>query len=168
MRTSGQTPTYACLSQLRGQVESAIESLAVHQAASDSTAVQAGELDPAQSLLSRLRGRFDANSGQESGKVLERALLSASHRSGRRSWWTWNVGPRKQRTSKFSGRSGNISRSPAKSGGLLSLGTDRGKLRGRESSGSRYVARYKFQYQSQLSARATAAIAGNCAGARSS
>ena len=75
LRSAGQSPTYARLSQLRGAVEDAINNAAVHKSVVDDAAVAAGDMAEGESLRSRI-GELLNNAGQESGKILEQELLA--------------------------------------------------------------------------------------------
>lgn len=66
LMTSGQSATYARLSQLRGAVENAITNAATHKAAADQAAVATGEMAPADALGSKLNDIFDQTSGRPS------------------------------------------------------------------------------------------------------
>lgn len=65
LRSAGQTPTYARLSQLRGSIEDAISNAAAHRAASDAAAVQSGEMTAEQALGARIRTAINESRGGE-------------------------------------------------------------------------------------------------------
>ena len=54
LRSAGQSPTYARLSQLRGAVKDAINNAAVHKSVVDDAAVAAGDMAEGESLRSRI------------------------------------------------------------------------------------------------------------------
>ena len=54
VRASGQSPTYARLSQLRGTVESAIENAAQNKAIQEAQAVSRGAMSPDETMIARL------------------------------------------------------------------------------------------------------------------
>jgi hypothetical protein len=76
--TSGRSPAYARLSQLRGGIEDAIGSAVEHQAAQEAHAVVRGELSPEATIEARLRADQNdwyrrqaearANSGEDTGR----------------------------------------------------------------------------------------------------
>ena len=77
LRSAGQSPTYARLSQLRGAVEDAINNAAVHKSVVDDAAVAAGDMAEGESLRSRI-GELLNNAGQESGQDLRTRIASAA------------------------------------------------------------------------------------------
>jgi hypothetical protein len=80
LRSAGQSPTYARLSQLRGAVENAINNAAAHKAVVDDAAVAAGDLKEGESLRSRISGFLndEQSAGQESGQDLGRGIARAA------------------------------------------------------------------------------------------
>ena len=75
LMSSGQSPTYARLTQLRGAVENAINNAATHKAVTDDAAVAAGNMDEGESLRSRIGELFNAGQepGQDTGARVARA-----------------------------------------------------------------------------------------------
>jgi hypothetical protein len=65
LRSAGQSPTHARLSQLRGAVENVVNKAAVHKSVVDDAAVAAGDMAEGESLRSRIGEIF--NDGQASG-----------------------------------------------------------------------------------------------------
>ena len=78
LRSAGQSPTYARLSQLRGAVEDAINNAAAHKSVVDDAAVAAGDMAEGDSLRARIDEIFDAKLPpvKNPGKVLEQELLA--------------------------------------------------------------------------------------------
>ncbi len=77
MRSAGQSPTYARLTQLRGAVENAINNAAAHKAVVDDAAVAAGAMGEGDSLRSRIGELFN-DAGQEPGQDLGRGIARAA------------------------------------------------------------------------------------------
>jgi len=68
--TSGRSPAYARLSQLRGGIEGAISSAVEHQAAQEAHAVGRGEMSPEQTIAARINGWVDAYRTRRSSEVV--------------------------------------------------------------------------------------------------
>ena len=112
--SSGQTPTYARLTQLRGSIEDAIKNAVEHRAAVDQNSVAHGEMSSADTMQSRIRGVLNdaASSDAESGKGSGNGIAAAQ--AGTQAKGSNPAGSMGQGT----GRSGNNAGNPGLSGNV--------------------------------------------------
>lgn len=123
LRSAGQTPTYARLSQLRGSIEDAISSAAENIAAHQQEAVSRGTMAPEDALVQRLQQWVEQHYAQRDGLAEGRASSVTGEASGTAGGPS-HVGTESEGGTGF----GGASHPPGVSGEALSPEWDAGTL----------------------------------------